>query len=534
MPQSNIVKKSNEENALLRRITDLEAEVAMLREAQGVIDAPLPAREALLTEVEKTAHLGSWFLNLETNEVKWSDELFHILGYDPAADTASAEKYFQVLHPDDLPEALRNLEVLAKTGKMTPSDVRFVWKDGSIREARASGAVIRGKNGKVERVVGTILDVTEVRRAERERKQLESQLRQAQKMEVVGRVAGGVAHDFNNLLTIISGNADLMMETVQDDRLSRIRDAAEVGAALTRQLLAFSRQSVVQSTPMDLNDTVRDMVRILGRLLGEDIQIRLDLIDEPVVILADRGQVQQILLNLAVNARDAMPSGGELIFFTGSVSEKSQSWVELSVQDTGMGMDAATQARAFEPFFTTKELGKGTGLGLSTVQDIVAQTQGTIRIDSQLGSGTTVTARFPRHDEFIAAPALVAKPFTRQGAERILLVEDNLELRKLIEIFLSTAGYLVQTVARPSEAEALWATDGDKIDLLISDMVMPEKNGQDLVQTLQAKKPSLKILFISGYSPNHDDLGNSAFLPKPFTQDQLLAAVATLWSKSEG
>ena len=523
------------ERQMLARIAGLEAEINRLHQTHGIGEAPLPAREALLTEVEKIAHMGSWILDLETGDVKWSEKLFHILGYDPARDEATTENFFRALHPEDLEISRKNMEHLNAKGEMPQAELRVVWKDGTIRDIRTHGAVLRNKDGKPDRAVGTVMDVTDTRRADRERKRLEDQLRQAQKMEVVGRVAGGVAHDFNNLLTIISGNTDILIEELKDERLQRIRDAAEVGAALTRQLLAFSRQSVVQPAVLDVNAAVRDIVRILGRLLGEDIQIRLELAETLMPILADRGQVQQILLNLAVNARDAMPTGGDLVFRTqetaatpGVSAGQGARWVELSVQDTGTGMDAATRERAFEPFFTTKDPGKGTGLGLSTVQDIVKQTAGTIAIDSARGAGTKVTVRFPRHDEPVAAPMPAAAPAARLGGESILLVEDNADLRELVAAFLSTAGYRVQTLGRPSEAEAVWAKEGPGIDILIADMVMPEKSGVELAKALVARKPSLKTLFISGYTPNRGGLGNSAFLQKPFTRNELLTAVRTL------
>ncbi len=432
------------------------------------------------------------------------------------------------------------MEILVQTHRLVPSELRIVWKDGTVREVVTSGAVILGADGEVERVVGTVMDLTESRRADRERKQMESQLRQSQKMEVVGRMAAGVAHDFNNLLTIISGNADLMLEEVKDERLRRIMDAAEVGATVTRQLLAFSRQAVVKLIPLDLKASVRDLVRLLGRLLGEDIQIRLDLGTEPAVILADPAQIQQILLNLAINARDAMPTGGELFFSAdesfgppstedapgeGRGSSMSRRWVELSVKDTGKGMDANTRERAFEPFFTTKEIGKGTGLGLSTVQDIVSQFSGTIHIASQTGFGTKVTVRFPYHTEPMANSVVVNQTAAQKGSETILLVEDNADLRELIATFLSSAGYRVLSVGRPSEAETLWNTEGDTINLLVSDMVMPEKTGMELAKSLVGRKPGLRILLISGNAPSQHQLGDAAFLQKPFTRNELLIVV---------
>ncbi|MDQ2999725.1 MAG: PAS domain-containing protein [Fibrobacterota bacterium] len=646
--------ESGEMAMLRRRVAELEAELQRLRHASQSVDGALPVREALLHEAEKVAHLGSWFMNPQTNEVKWSEELYRILGYDPAKDTGTAEMFFQAIHPDDLPRALKAMETIQTTGKMVPSDLRAVWKDGTIREIRCDGTVISDEDGKMFRIVGTVLDVTEPRKAQREtnritrflkeaqsvanvgswvwetssglidwsnemkhifglrpeadidietfltmvhpedrpklgqyrnllkadgvggpielriirtdgslrntlvqakrlddeaggpmrflgtvwditeRKQLEAQLRQSQKMEVVGRVASGVAHDFNNLLTVISGNADLLLEDMPDERLRRIHDAAEVGAALTQQLLSFSRQAVVKKAPMDLNGAVRDIVRIAGRLIGEDVSIKLDLAEKPAVIMADRGQVQQILLNLAVNARDAMAKGGEVTYSTRevpgnplNVGTEPARWVELKVRDTGKGMDAATRQRALEPFFTTKEPGKGTGLGLSTIADIVAQMKGIIAIASEPNRGTTVTIRLPHCSQSITVqPPAPAK--AHKGAESILLVEDNPELRELVNLFLTAAGYKVLSVGRPGEAEALWQSRKDSIDLLITDMVMPGKSGKDLAKALLVHKPELKTLFISGYSPKRSGVGEWDFLQKPFTRNELLDAVRAL------
>jgi two-component system, cell cycle sensor histidine kinase and response regulator CckA len=646
--------ESGETALLRRRVAELEAELQGLRRASQSVDGALPVREALLNEAEKVAHLGSWFLNPHTSEVKWSDELYRIMGYDPADGPGTSEKFFKALHPDDLERALKGMETIQTTGKMVPADLRVVWKDGTIREIRCDGTLIRDENGQMFRLVGTVLDVTEPRKARRdanriarflkeaqsvanvgswvwetstglidwstemkhifgihpdadidietflsmvhpedrpklghyrdllkangiggpiemritrtdgslrhtlvqakrfddeaggplrflgtvwditERKQLEEQLRQSQKMEVVGRVAGGVAHDFNNLLTVISGNADLLLEETADERLHRIRDAAEVGAALTRQLLSFSRQAVVKPAAMDLNAAIRDIVRIAGRLIGEDVSIKLELAEKPAVIMADRGQVQQILLNLAVNARDAMAKGGEVFYSTRevpgnplNVGTEPARWVELKVRDTGKGMDAATRQRALEPFFTTKEPGKGTGLGLSTIADIVAQMKGSIAIASEPNRGTTVTIRFPHCNQSVSAPPS-APAKARQGAESILLVEDNPELRDLVKLFLTSAGYKVVSVGRPGEAEALWQASKDSFDLLLTDMVMPGKSGKELAKSLHALKPDLKTLFISGYSPSRSGVGEWGFLQKPFTRNELLDAVRSL------
>ena len=385
----------------------------------------------------------------------------------------------------------------------------------------------------IPRMLGTMWDITE-------RKQLEEQLRQSQKMEVVGRVAGGVAHDFNNLLTVISGNADLLIEGMTDDRLNRIRDAAEVGTALTRQLLAFSRQAVVKPAPMDLNAAVRDMARIVDRLIGEDISIRFELSPVPSVILADRGQVQQILLNLAVNARDAMAMGGVIIFSTReapgnplNAGSEPARWVELKVRDKGKGMDRVTRQRALEPFFTTKEPGKGTGLGLSTIADIVAQMKGDIAILSEPNQGTTVTIRFP-HCPLKPEASPQARTEAQGGAESILLVEDNAALREPVAAAPRLRrGTRSRPWAVPGRRFVRWKSDKDSINPPVTDMVMPEKSGMELAKALLAAKPGLRTLFISGYSPSRSGLGDRGFLQKPFTRNELLDAVRALCDRTD-
>jgi two-component system cell cycle sensor histidine kinase/response regulator CckA len=635
---------------LQRRIAQLEAELEALRHSLSSGESSLAAREILLTEVERVAHLGSWTFDLVVGGVTWSEELYRVLGYQPGVDVPSTEKWFAALHPDDVAHSQAIMGRLMSTGVLEPTVLRVVWKDGTVREIYTYGKVLYDDTGKALRTVGAVLDVTDSRRAQREaermarflqeaqqvarigswvwdsgtnsvdwsneladifgmpegvkpspalfrdlvhpddrhklpeyrdllasgvpsgpielrimrgdgvrhvlvqgkrldesgeprflgtvwditeRKQLEEQLRQSQKMEVVGRVAGGVAHDFNNLLTVIGGNADLIIDETGDERARSIRDASEVGAALTRQLLAFSRQAVVLAGPLDLNEAVREFTRIAARLIGEDVSIELALSHTPAVIMADRGQIQQILLNLAVNARDAMQRGGQLKFATrlmhGEPGEAgSPRFIELEVRDNGVGMDERTRRRALEPFFTTKDPGKGTGLGLSTIADIVQQMRGNISIDSEPERGTIVTIRLPRCGLDAVRPVNMAAPLARRGRESILLVEDNHELRDLIGHFLLSGGYRVLSVGRPSEAEALWQAEGETIDLLLADVVMPEKSGQELARALLAKKPALRTLFISGYTPNRSGFADGAFLPKPFTRGELLAAVRAL------
>jgi two-component system cell cycle sensor histidine kinase/response regulator CckA len=480
----------------------------------------------LLQEAQQVAKIGSWVWDSGTNTVDWSSELAAIFGL-PAETTPSPSMFREFVHPDDMHKLPEYRDLLASGGTGAPVELRIMRSDG-VRHVVVQGKRLDEAREK-PRFLGTVWDVTE-------RKQLEEQLRQSQKMEVVGRVAGGVAHDFNNLLTIVAGNADLIIEENGDERAQSIRDAAEVGAALTRQLLAFSRQAVVQAGPLDLNEAVREFTRIAARLIGEDVSIELELSHTPAVVMGDRGQIQQILLNLAVNARDAMRRGGKLSLVTRLAhgeprdAGRSPRFIELQVRDDGAGMDDGTRRRALEPFFTTKEPGKGTGLGLSTIADIVQQMKGSIAIESELDRGTVVTIRLPRCGLELVRPIRSLTPAAlRSGRETILLVEDNPELRDLLGRFLLSAGYRVLSVGRPSEAEALWKAEGEAIDLLVADMVMPEKSGQDLARTLIAQKPGLRTLFISGYTPNRTGLAEGAFLQKPFTRGELLAAVRAVF-----
>jgi PAS domain S-box-containing protein len=524
--------------ALTQRILDLEAELAAAKKAaaEGNSSTPLAAREALLASAERHIHLGSWFYNLETLEVKWSEELYRILGFDSRTDKASLENWFQAIHPEDRQRALKDNEKFLDSPHVTTEEYRVKWKDGTVRLIRTDALIVRDANGKMLRVVGTVLDVTE-------RRQMEEQLRQSHKMEAVGRLAAGVAHDFNNLLSVISGNADLLLESRPDEKLKRIRDAAEVGAALTRQLLAFSRQSVIRPVVLDLGEVVRDTVRIIERLIGENILVRLDLSSERCAVLADRAQIQQILLNLSINARDAMPGGGEIRIATAPAADPfappargpsdataSGSWVRLTVEDTGSGMDEATRSRAFEPFFTTKEPGKGTGLGLYAVLDAVTQASGHIAMDSVPAKGTTVNILLPRK-AFVPAAGGQAESDARGGVERILVVEDHPALRELVRCFLVDAGYQVHVVGRPGEAESLWDQEGGAIDLLITDLVMPEKSGRALAAGLLAQKPSLKTLFISGYAQGFgpEKKVEGPYLQKPFTRLELLRMVRSIF-----
>ena len=380
------------------------------------------------------------------------------------------------------------------------------------------------------------------------RKDLERQLRQAQKMEALGRMAGGVAHDFNNLLTIINSWAELLMDepglTSRAQRgMAQIRDAGNKATGLTRQLLAFTRHQIVERQPLNLNERVSDIVELMKRVIGEDIQLVLKLDPTLGHIKADAGQIEQVVMNLVVNARDAMPHGGRLELETGElmVTHSDPFWpdplipgpyVTLAVRDTGCGMSVETLGHLFEPFFTTKELGKGTGLGLSTVYGIVRQSGGTVGITSELGKGTTFTIYLPRiaEDSDALRPSAATKP-AGERSETILLVEDNDMVRGLAHTILVAQHYHVVAARSGEEALRLVRDQGRHIALLVTDMVMPGMGGAQLASELQALQPDLKVILTSGYSERDGVLlqhfdARMAFLPKPYTPESLIKAVA--------
>jgi two-component system, cell cycle sensor histidine kinase and response regulator CckA len=377
-----------------------------------------------------------------------------------------------------------------------------------------------------------------------ERRHLEEQFRQVQKMEAVGRLSGGVAHDFNNLLGVMIGYAEFLQERMEPSNALRgsvdeILKAGKRAAALTRQLLAFSRQQVLDPKVLDLNFVVGDMEKLLRRLIGEDVRLATILSPGLGRVKADQGQLEQVLLNLAVNARDAMPQGGKLIIETENMEMddefvrrypypvKAGPYVCLKVTDTGTGMDPETKARAFEPFFTTKEKGKGTGLGLSTVYGVVKQSGGYIDIESSLGVGTKFKIYLPRVEEPLTVERTAFDPTaSHEGTETILLAEDETSLRKLTRDTLELCGYKVLAASDGVEALKMSEAHSGSIDLVLTDVVMPEMGGRALVQELLNRRPDIKVVFMSGYAGQ--GIGtpgpiapNSLFLAKPFTREML-------------
>jgi two-component system, cell cycle sensor histidine kinase and response regulator CckA len=387
------------------------------------------------------------------------------------------------------------------------------------------------------------------------RRALEEQLRQAQKMEAVGMLAGGVAHDFNNLLTIINGYSQLILNSLRETDPNRhsaeqILKAGERAAALTKQLLAFSRRQVMQMRVVDLNKLVTSLGTMLQRLIGEDIDLRMSLKSDLGRVNADPGQVEQVIMNLVVNARDAMPAGGVLTLETANVdldaayatrhmASKPGRYIMLAVSDTGTGMDAATKARLFEPFFTTKGSGKGTGLGLSTVFGIVKQGGGSVEVYSEPDRGTSVKVYLPRVDEPAAVEAEHGAKFVRRGWESVLVVEDDEMVRTLVRETLENHGYRVLEANGPLEARRISDQYSGPVHLLITDVVMPKVNGRELAQQLRRRRGGMRVLYMSGYTDNA--VLNSgilakdvAFLQKPFTPRALVEKVRETLEADDG
>jgi signal transduction histidine kinase/CheY-like chemotaxis protein len=391
-------------------------------------------------------------------------------------------------------------------------------------------------------------DTTARHEGEKDLRRREEQVRQSQKMEAIGRLAGGVAHDFNNLLTVIQGHGELLLRKMDGEHPWR-RNVQEMGlaseraSALTHQLLAFSRKQVLQPRPLDLGEVVARMSTLLQRLIGEDVELKVRTRGPLGTVRADPAQMEQVIVNLAVNARDAMPGGGALdVELANAQLDETNTrgrpgmapgaYVALSVTDNGQGMDEETQARIFEPFFTTKDPGKGTGLGLATVYGIVKQSDGFIWVYSEPGRGTTFKIYLPRVDQ--PAEPLSARPgaVTVHGTETVLLVEDEGSLRSLLRELLESFGYAVLEAANGVEALRVAAAYPDRIHLLLSDMVMPQMTGRELSGRLGVLRPGIKVLFMSGYAagaaPSHEVPPEAAYIEKPFTADALAGAIRAL------
>jgi PAS domain S-box-containing protein len=475
--------------------------------------------------------------------VSWNPSAQAMYGY--TAPEAIGRDARMLLPPGAPDEVTANVNA-ARNGLSNTVETKRQRKDGRLIDVSLTISPLRGEHGEVLGLATIARDITE-------RKRLEEQLLHSQKMEAVGRLAGGIAHDFNNLLSIIVGYTYLIQSGSPDGDPTRsaadqIMSAAEKAGALTRQLLAFSRKQVLRPEVLDLNKVTASIGKLLPRLIGEEIDVRIVHGDNLAHIKADPGQIEQVIMNLVVNARDAMPHGGNLTIETANVDfgqEQAQQhgvapggYVQLAVSDTGNGMDEATRARIFEPFFTTKEAGKGTGLGLATVYGIVSQSNGYIWVYSEPGSGTTFKIYFPATDAPARQPAgPAARRSSLRGSETILLVEDEDRLRELLTHVLQEHGYRVISAANGKSAlQAVEANDGG-IDLLLTDVIMPEMRGQELAERLMRNHPKLAVLYMSGYTDNaliHSGAlaTGTAFIQKPFTPDIVLHRIREFLDQS--
>ena len=490
-----------------------------------------------ITYIAEIGINGKWFYV--------SPQVENILGYTPEEWLAISSDWAEHIHPDDLP-IVTAAEEQSLSGYPFQAEFRVRRKDGREVWLSDTAVIVQGSNSHPV-MEGIMVDITE-------RKALETQLQQSRKMEAVGRLAGGIAHDFNNLLTIISGYTELAMsrqhlpnEARAD--IERIENASGRAAALVRQLLAFSRKQVLQPKILDLNKIVLNLDSLLRRLMDERIEMVTRVKEDIGKVKADPAQVEQVIMNLVVNARDAMPEGGRLVLETCNadldanyavdhVSVRPGRYVMLAVSDTGVGMDRQTVAHIFEPFFTTKESGRGTGLGLSTVYGIVKQSGGYIWVYSEPGKGSTFKVYLPRVDEVSDAHSVAqATPRPQRGTETILIVEDEEAVRELIQTVLIEKGYDVIPSLDPQHAEQIAGNFAGEIHLLLTDMVMPGMSGRELADRISVKRRDIRVLFMSGYTENVITTGGMleeglAFLQKPFSPVALVHKVREVLSQT--
>jgi PAS domain S-box-containing protein len=502
--------------------------------------------EALRLSEERyrfVSDLGNHLLydySIPANRLEWMGRIPELTGYDAAELSALGVKAWEILvHPDDTRRAMELTEESRRGRTPYLIGYRFRRKDGTYMPVEDRGAFFYGEDGTAIRMVGSMTDMTE-------RNMLQDQLQQAMKMEAVGRLAGGVAHDFNNLLTAIMGNVELARSMEGDAGgvlrcLAEISRAAESAAALTRQLLAFSRRQLIEPRLIDLNDLVTRLELMLRRLIGEDVSLQTKLVPALGIIKADPGQMEQVLVNLAVNARDAMPGGGSLMIGTANVELdmdycrtraglKPGPYVRLSVADTGCGMSEEVKRHLFEPFFTTKPQGRGTGLGLATIFGIVKQAGGCMDVSSETGQGTTFRIHLPRVAAEAAAPAVKSTDSPLSGSETILLVEDEEGVRHLAVAVLARLGYAVLSASGGVEALQMAREHVARIDMLLTDVVMPGLNGRELADLLTKIHPEMGVLYTSGYTEDQEVLRGVVdtqlhFIAKPYSPRTLAAKI---------
>ncbi len=517
--------------------------LSLYRAKQAVARADAEKGESVIryTLASHATNDAIWDWNPTTGQVRWSELMQELFGYS-SAEVGENMAWREVrIHPDDRDSVVHSISVaLAEARTTWSAEYRFRRKNGRYASVMDRGCIVYAEGKKPLRMVGAMADITHQR-------VLEQQLRQSQKMEAIGRLAGGVAHDFNNLLTVITGYSQFLLNKSEEgspfrEYAGKIQKAATSAASLTQQLLAFGRRQMIEPKPVDLRSALAEAEGMVRRLLGEDIEMQTVYGEEPCTVLAEVGQVHQVVLNLAANARDAMPGGGKLLFQLSNVELGSDPteddtrikpgpYVLLTVSDTGAGMDEETKAHIFEPFYTTKGKGMGTGLGLSTVHGIVEQNGGWIMVCSEPGQGTTFKIHLPR----VEAPSPTPDPGEKlntdhSGAETILIVEDHTEVRRLASEWLGYHGYRVVEATTAEEALSISERWPAVLDLMVTDVVLPGMSGRELAERVGLQRPDIKILYVSGYTEDviaHRGilLPGIAFLAKPFSQQALLEKI---------
>ena len=514
-----------------RDISERRTAEEELREAEAryrLLVEQLP----LITYINAPGESGRW--------VYLSPQLEEILGYKPADWVSDYGNFVSAIHPDDREHVAAERAASGGKGRIG-LEYRLISKDERTVWVRDEAVVVRDLSGKPLYVQGYLLDISVEREAEIERRRLEAELLHSQKMEAIGRLAGGIAHDFNNLLTAITGYSELIVSEL-DPASSLARDAEEIkraaeqAAAMTQQLLAFSRRQVLQPALLDPNEVIGRMEKMLQRLIGENVELVTALEPEVVMIRADRGQIEQVVMNLVVNARDSMPNGGRITVETANISLDDAgasrlglpagNFVLATISDVGFGMDDETMSHIFEPFFTTKEQGEGTGLGLATVHGIVEQSNGAIQVASEIGKGSVFHVYLPVAEDSVEAERVVAPFGETRGSETLLLVEDEEMVRQLVARVLRELGYEVFETSSGGEALLLSDSLDRPIDLLVTDVVMPGMSGRELAEILVVRRPTTRVLFMSGYTDeaivHHGVLdGEAEFIGKPFTPQEL-------------
>ena len=487
------------------------------------------------------AGVGTWEWDIATGRVLWSDVLERLHGLPPGTFGATYDAFLALIHPEDQARVRAAREPFLEASAGFRIEYRVVWPDGSSHWIASTGRAFFDAAGRPVRAAGIGSDITT-------EKELQQRLIQAQKMESIGNLAGGIAHDFNNLLTAVAGYCHLLEERPSLDPearrdLGEIRRAVDRAAALTGQLLAFSRRQLLAPRIVSLNDVISELRPMLQRLIEESVQLEFQLDPDLAPVSVDLGQMDQVLINLAVNARDAMPEGGKLAFRTQNVTFESEytesqarippgRHVMLTVSDTGEGMSPDVQRRVFEPFFTTKSKGRGTGLGLATVYGIVKQSGGFIFVSSRPGRGTTFTLYFPatlgKPQADTAKPKTV--PSDLHGQETILLVEDDARLRTLDERILAQYGYHVLVAPAAADAIRICSDYGGPIHVVLTDVVMPGGSGRTIGDWIAENRPETKLVYMSGYTDSaiarHGVLEPGIrFLQKPFSPEELVRKV---------